>query len=294
MKSLEKPNYLAKDTFLKCISTMNEGDSKVRLISCASLVEKATLEFEIKKTHCKLHEIQNIKVTRKTKNDFLVDGKVTVEEMKDVYTNKFVPKDSPGRSVYNIIFESPKFGVCPLCSHRGVKTLDHYLPKAHYPALSVTPSNLIPSCYECNLAKLTDISYPLTCSEEEILHPYFDNVEKEKWLIAEVKHLSPPVIVFSVKKPDNWDELLFKRTECHFRSLSLNDLYSTQASLMLSNIHHLVRKKYSEGGKNGVQFFLLENEESYRLNNQNSWQTAFFNALGNDDWFCSGGFEMLE
>ena len=39
---------------------------------------------------------------------------------------------------------------CPFCGIGTVSTLDHYLPKSKYPALAITPKNMIPACRDCN------------------------------------------------------------------------------------------------------------------------------------------------
>src|SRR5262245_19880217 len=87
----------------------------------------------------------------------LVDGgdQRGVSEMVAVYDNRLVKKTAPGRRIYDKIFTSAPNDKCPLCGHRNVKTLDHYLPKALFPALTVTPINLIPACSDCNKAKLS-------------------------------------------------------------------------------------------------------------------------------------------
>lgn len=289
MRRLKKPKELVEDVFMNCLSNMRESDLKKRLISCNTLILAAAKEFEEKVVKQKLHTILRITVTNKTKLDKLVNGNVTVDEMKDVYTNKFVPVGSPGRALYDKLFSAPSFGICPLCSHREVETLDHHLPKAHYPTLSVTPSNLIPSCYKCNISKKTNCP---NSSEQETLHPYFDDIEDDEWLVAEVINSSPPIVKFSVQKPAKWSNLLFTRVKFHFNSLELNSLYSTQAAKELVRINHMLNKRLNEGGQVSVSKFLLEEAESSSMASLNSWQSAMYRAIGNDKWYCSLGFKL--
>ncbi|TPJ42888.1 HNH endonuclease signature motif containing protein [Mesorhizobium sp. B2-7-1] len=60
--------------------------------------------------------------------------------------------------------------MCPFCGGLGhTWTLDHYLPKANFPAYSVNPSNLVPCCRDCNSGKNASFGAEL---HEQTLHPY--------------------------------------------------------------------------------------------------------------------------
>ena len=81
-------------------------------------------------------------------------GSVTTDEMVSVYDQRMAGKKGPGRHVYDAIKLLPKQGICPFCDHRPVSTLDHLLPKRLFPALAVTPDNLVGACADCNKTKL--------------------------------------------------------------------------------------------------------------------------------------------
>ena len=58
---------------------------------------------------------------------------------------------------------------CPICDCSfaySQVTLDHILPKSKFPFLSITPVNLIPTCYNCNMRKNDGIP-------SKVLNPYF-------------------------------------------------------------------------------------------------------------------------
>jgi hypothetical protein len=61
-------------------------------------------------------------------------------------------------------------------------------------------ANLIPSCGDCNKAKLR--SQP-TSGEEQTLHPYFDDVDAT-WLKAKVIEADPPSLRFFPEAPATW------------------------------------------------------------------------------------------
>lgn len=116
---------------------------------------------------------------------------MTEEQLKNVYENKFAKKGQPGRKVYDKLMSKPAQGICPLCGQRVVSTLDHYLPKAHFPVLSVVPINLIPSCSECNKSKTDHVPEN---AEQQTLHPYYDDVEEEQWLYSKCYYWKSRVI----------------------------------------------------------------------------------------------------
>jgi len=280
MKKLNKPTYQAEDTFLKCISIVRNPDLKDRLTACKDLIIEAENEFNSKITTGKVHTIN--------KEEF-VNGNVTANELEKVYTFRMAKKDKPGRFIYDKIISASSHGICPLCSHRMVATLDHYLPKTEYPRLVTTPINLIPSCSDCNKSKST--SSP-TKPEEETLHPYYDNIESDEWLIATVNQTTPPTISYDVKPAVNWPVLLGERVKYHFDSLILNKLYSTQAAVQLTGIFFRIESIYNLSGAEGVRKYLEEEAISRSHADKNSWQTAMYVALSKDDWFCDGGFRM--
>lgn len=43
--------------------------------------------------------------------------------------------------------------LCPLCELDRISTLDHFLPKEHFPAYTIHPKNLVPCCSTCNSHK---------------------------------------------------------------------------------------------------------------------------------------------
>ena len=107
--------------------------------------------------------------------------------MIKVYTNRMAKEGAPGRPVYNALKLAARR--CPLCGHRDVSTLDHYLPKTAFPLLCVTPSNLVPACSDCN--KVKSDALPATAADQT-LHPYFDDADQDAWLKAEVVQARRP------------------------------------------------------------------------------------------------------
>jgi hypothetical protein len=263
------------------LSIVKDLNLKKRLYACKDLVIDAAEELNSK---IPLSEVYTIKP------ESIINGNVHAKELENVYNFRMVKKNTPGRKIYDKIFSAPSHGICPLCCHRVVKTLDHYLPKSYFPRLSVTPINLIPSCSDCNnLKRLISPS----CPEEELLHPYYDDIGNDIWLKADVVHSSPPTLNFYVNPPDSWPDLLAMRVKNHFGILFLNNLYSIQAGVELSNILNRLESIFLKSGPDWVKIHLEEEAISREKANKNSWQTAMYKAISKDNWFCEGGFKSL-
>ena len=288
MRKILKPNEDTQEVFLNCISSYKDLDLKSRLEQIATLISDKALQFEQLISCNKLYTIEKNKIKKATRNNRIFNNIVTVPEAKDIYTNGFSGKDSPGRELYDRIIMSAPYSKCPYCFHRNVTTIDHYLPKAYYPLLSVVPINLVPSCTDCNTGALR-ASYPQK-SSDEILHPYYDDVENELWLKAKVKQTSPATISFFVDPPKDWTNILKERLDNHFESLQLNKLYSIESALELINIEWQCQQQYNTGGAAAVKKHLTETAESKKAAFLNSWQTALYCALAVDDWFHERGF----
>src|ERR1035441_650552 len=120
-----------------------------------------------------------------------------------------------------------------------------HLPKAHYPALAVTPLNLVPCCTDCNKAKLDTIPR----DEERVsLHPYYDNVDGALWLRGEVLQTQPSGLRFFVQVSRDWDRVLAARLLNHFEILGLATLYASEAAEELLSIRQQMTDIHTAGG----------------------------------------------
>jgi hypothetical protein len=220
----------------------------------------------------------------------LVAPNVTATEMEKVYTQRMARKGAPGRDVYDEIFGSSPQGRCPLCCQRLVATLDHYLPKAYYPALAVAPLNLVPACSDCNKAKHN--RFP-TKAEDVGLHPYYDKLGDDVWLAARVVEVRPTALRFSVSAPAAWDPVLIARVENHFHSYGLPSLYASEAAEELINIRHQLVELRKADPVAGVRRELQRRAESCAAERPNGWRAATYRAWQSSDWFCNGGFASI-
>jgi 5-methylcytosine-specific restriction endonuclease McrA len=277
MRKLDKPTDRPEVVFAACISRVRNPDLKRRLISCEQEIINDSQAFE-------QHILRN--TTHQIPEKTIVAGAVSKEEMEKVYTVRMAKKGAPGRVFYDKLITAPKNGICPLCGHRVVETLDHYLPKAHHPSLVVTPINLVPSCSDCNKSKLN--ARPSSC-DEELIHPYFDDIENDRWLYAEVIQGNPVSLRYYVNAPDHWDTVKAKRVQKHFETLQLARLYSVQAATELGDMKYFLTKLYHMAGPDAVRQHLLDRAESCEKQHINSWKTAMYYALAQSLWFYMEG-----
>src|SRR6266568_7259156 len=274
MWRIAKPSTTVLVAYRKCTGSVMDSGLKRRFDVSESAVVVADTLF---RAAAGLGEFGNTK----PKNFELPN--VTSDEMVWLYRQKMVPKGAPGRVIYDVLRAGAKRGTCPLCGHRDVMTLDHYLPKSTYPALSVNPLNLIPSCSDCNKTKLAGTA--------STIHPYFDNIEDDRWLYARVVEQHPASVRFYPVAPATWSSALGDRLKSHFELLALNRLYAFQAARMLSNLRLLLSDLHAIGGADAVQYRVSDDARSYRNSSLNSWETAMFEALAASSWFCDGGFK---
>ncbi|MFD0048908.1 HNH endonuclease [Actinomycetes bacterium NPDC127524] len=277
MRKIDLPKYSAADVFSTCISKVRNEDLKKRFQAAIPYITSAEKEYEKLATESKLYTFSD---------DLCSKTNVTIEEMKAVYTQRMANSGGPGYETYNALKRGTFNRTCPICGQRKVSTLDHYLPKASYPSVVVTPINLIPACPECNKMKLDDD--PQT-SEEETLHPYFDDLGSDRFLFSEILKDSPPVVNFYIQPLKSWGKVLTEKVKNHFDSFELNFLYSIHA------IDEIVGQAeyWKQLNKKELKNQLALQAESRRKAYQNSWQTAFYEGASQDDWFCDGGYKKF-
>ncbi|HII4496984.1 MAG: HNH endonuclease [Clostridium perfringens] len=282
MISLKKPEDSVKDVFTKCIGNIRDEKLKEKLNFCLPSIVNITDEYEDKAKEGLLYQIEE--------HDNIC-GLVTTNEMKKIYTDKFAKNGQPGRKYYDIYMTIPKYGTCPFCGQRKVSTIDHFLAKTKFPSLAVSPINLVPACQDCNKIK-GDKSFKSI--EEQILHPYFDNIDSEEWLVAKIIKGSEITIIFEIRCPENGDEILYKRIKKHFDDFKLNILYSSHAAGELVSSFFTFQMMYNVKGSQGLKEYLDIVYKSKKMARVNSWETAMYKALSESEWFCSEGIEIMK
>ena len=159
---------------------------------------------------------------------------------------------------------------CPYCSIGQVNTLDHYMPKDNYPAMSLCRLNLVPICWECNHTKGTK-------SYKEFIHPYYKNLPtKTIFLQANITvHLNQIIIDFYFDKAAVNNLPLYDELCKHWKNLKMNERLSKAA---IDYIHNEIIDDYSDDNQciESIRAQLKRKEKKY---GPNDWRTAILRAL---------------
>lgn len=277
MWCVDRPPFDAGETFAACISRVQDEGLKRRLTAIADNVKAEAAIYAERAEAAELHLVAQTAGV----------GSVTTDEMVSVYDQRMAGKKGPGRHVYDAIKLLPKQGICPFCDHRPVSTLDHLLPKRLFPALAVTPDNLVGACADCNKTKL---AFAPAAAEEVFLHPYFDDVEAKRWLAAQVVEGPFAAVIFRTRAVAWWPDALNERVRRQFRMLGLAQLYGAQAAREISGQAQLLGDIHDSRGADGVREELTLQAETREAVRLNSWQAVTYRTLSECDWFCDEGF----
>jgi len=264
--------------YSKCVSAIKDERLRSKMNGIHSHVSAATAEYLSKASSQKMYELQPHKGVNGVSGKDLVSMFDRLRRSKD------------GRPYYLKIREIPKYGKCPYCDIGVVQSLDHYLPKEKFPVYSVAPFNLVASCSWCQTEKGT---YSPNSEGEQILHPYFDDLNAEIWLQAKIVQDVNVGFQYFSSPPTQWTEELKERTWTHLSRLNLFSLYSHNAGSRITEIRHNLNTIHSLGGQDAVKEHLTEDLASREAEHLNSWVSAMYRATTDSDWFCDGGFNYF-
>jgi|GEM_PF-1288879 len=301
MYRLNMPQYSIENFFDDLLKGRHDNEKnnfiKTRLLNIKSNLVDAEKEYMSLAETTSLHTISEQKKITIPDSVELVEGipRFIFEwEMEKVYSNYLV--DAPGstkigRKVYESILSNTYYNLCPYCSHREVKTVDHYLPKTAFLTLAITPANLLPSCSDCNKDKLDVYEHD---EEKMLIHPYFEDVRDVIWLNCKVNEKLWPITFTYEVFHDIQDSTLKSRINYQFKLLNLGKLYADNASREFNKrVKSLVREYNSNPTKKAMDF-INDNFESYSSENANSWQTKMFEALKNSNWFFEDALPVIQ
>lgn len=286
MRAIAKPNYNFSEVYDACTISINNAYLHYRLTTEKANIIAVAIEYDQKASSARLYEIP----ANTQKNNSIVIGELTKQELKDLYSQHMVGAGKPARRIYDELRALAPLGKCPLCSIGDASTLDHYLPKAKFPLVSILPLNLVPSCKDCNSGEKK--ARTASTKEEQCLHPYFDHsfFITEQWIFASIGETSPATVSFYVNPPAHWDEIAKARVRSHFSDFNLASRFSTQTTTELSALKYALQELHGLSGSQGVREHLQMMARSYHRAHVNSWQTAMYQALAASTWYCDGGF----
>jgi hypothetical protein len=211
------------------------------------------------------------------------------DDLYALYDRGLVAFASPQHHVYMGLRQLAQVSRCPFCSQRDVATLDHYLPRATYPEISVFPRNLIPCCWGCNTKKWTHVP---ANSREQFFHPYYDNWNTFHLLRADVQIGTYVDVLFLIDISAAPPEIA-ERAEFHLNRLELDELYTSNAASELRSRKLKFMREFVAGGALGLRQDLLD-EAASCSGQPNTWRFALYNALANNAAFYTGGFQLID
>ena len=207
------------------------------------------------------------------------------------------PQIEPHKSTFQNLFKSPAKGsahaaalralrdhaldTCPACGEGVIpKTLDHYLPKGRFPHLSITPANLTPMCFACQLAKGEKTGDATT--PRYFIHPYFDTFSEPQVLKLSVTppFSQPTFVLFANPALTEVERVL---VESHLRELKVHERYIT----FFRNQHRRLLRQVSKMRDSGqdVVGTLTTFAFGYEAPTPNRWEHVFYEAvLSNPDF----------
>ncbi len=274
MRVIPKPNISPIRTYVRCYSSYRQP-TKNNFRNITNFITAQSQEYDQRAINKNLYTF-SVHIN--------VQGNITKDEMIKLYNDKMVKHPSV-RKVYDKLMSLPTLSRCPYCGISSVRNLDHFLPETKFPTFSVLPYNLVASCRDCNFDKST--SYAVS-QNTQTLHPYYDDYTNEQWLYARVLHTSPVSIQFYINTPVNWLQLDIDRVHAHFNGYDLSKRFTIEASNTLANLREEFLL-YNTSSLD-IQQELEKKARSYENRYKNSWETAMYQALYQDQWYCNGGY----
>jgi hypothetical protein len=277
MLPITKPTFDLSAHFQRCASATRNVQLRGRLLASEARVVEDSVKYDEAGQNGTIFSMVNSP-----------PASASDAELTDLYSRSMVRRNSPGRSTYDALTHAAPYGICPLCGQRPVSSLDHYLPKEHFPKLAVSPVNLVPSCMDCNHLKR---SFVPASASEQLLHPYFDHDISDHWLKADVTHDTGQAVVnFHADPPIAWGQPRSARLLNHFSRMELASLYSIYGTSELE----LARVSINRILESGTSIDVARHFHDCWLDrfqvNKNSWQAATYAAFSVDVRICSGEF----
>lgn len=274
MRKVLKPSFEISQIIVDCVSNMQTGKDKY--IDAISVIDEYSERFDEAMNQNRAYEL--------TVHEMVTDS-LSKNDMVTLYTNKFAKKGQPGRIYYDKIILAPANGTCPLCGIGQVATLDHYMAKTLYPALAVTPHNLIPACRDCNEVRK---SVHFNVASDMTLHPYYDEVQNSEWLVATVISIYPICVRYDINASIQ-DPELRSRLAKHLEVFELKERYAKKAAEEITAHKLVFQTMLDAGGSDGLRDYLqLLYSSSYAIE-INSWRTALYKALMNVEQIVTNG-----
>lgn len=286
MKKLTIPSYDAIATYDLCVNEVSAPILNTAFTSNRGAIELANISFDAAKI---VASWANLPRVPRGNPNVVIAGTLNKGQLMTLYTDHMVKTKGPSRNVYDNLLTAAG-GLCPFCGGLGhAGTLDHYLPKANFPAYSVHPHNLVPCCRDCNSGKNASFGAEL---HEQTIHPYFDieHFFDQRWIVAIVHKKNPILVQFRCRPPENWSVLDQGRVRSHFDGYNLGYRFSVQAGSEVSKVVQLRKSSLQRLDAQDFRAYLIDNANSTDFV-LNGWSRTMYTALAATEWFIETDFQ---
>lgn len=160
---------------------------------------------------------------------------------------------------------------CIYCEKRhGNDELDHFLPKSEYDYLTITPTNLLPSCSKCNKKKssigqpyhpyfndFVDVDF-IICdividTSDKSLYIDFSNMEEKLFMIPTYQLISEELVE---------DRELYRKVKETFECLELSKRYSEMMTEIIEEYMFLFKETLENSGVDTLVSIVRNMEQS--------------------------------
>jgi hypothetical protein len=287
MRRLGSPPFGAIDVYKTCVAEIDDDSLRNTFDAALPLIVDKVTSFDnatATASWC------NLPRAKRGHGDTVIVGALTKEQLVALYDDHMVKAPGPARKIYDDILVAAA-GHCPFCGGIGhVKTLDHYLPKSIFPAYSVLPHNLVPSCRDCNTGKNASFA---TQAQDQALHPYLDDQKffQERWIVAEIAKTNPILVSFKCAPPPTWSDTEQNRARSHFTNYNISSRYSIQAATEVSTVTTTRGSSLKILSPLNFRAYLLDHANSGKLD-LNGWNRTMYAALAETSWFLTTDFSV--
>lgn len=282
MQKLNIPQISVERVYNECLQGCRSDVFRSKFEECVELISVMSEDYAVKGEQGKLFTIGRVR-----KRGSVACG-ILNAEFNRLYSSYLSKNGKPGRRIYDEILVLSE-EECPYCGGIGrPRTLDHYLPKAHYPQFAVLPLNLIPACRDCNMGEKGN-KYP-DAEEDQILHPYLDKEHffTQQWVYAEIVQGNQCALRYHVVAPNEWSNIDKIRVQKHFDAFDLASRYSVAAGQELNMIINM-RKDYMRClSPEDFRGHLVGHFDA--ISGANNWKKIAYQALSRNEWFCTQQF----
>jgi hypothetical protein len=165
---------------------------------------------------------------------------------------------------------------CPACGEDGTpNTLDHFLPKEHYPEFAITTANLFPMCDICQGKKGTDTLSD--AGERLFVHPYFDHFLNQQLVVLSIGEPFNAPASIDLAPPEDLPADIHGLVSRHLKHLDIEARYYHYFRASYLRLLRLVRQIRNKGLVVALQIEIFRDlalEKSV-----NSWGHVFYDGI---------------